>query len=145
VSTIEIATGSVFTLSGWSQRFAPELSIASACIIAPMMYFFVTPARPGHDGERTDFPHKGSLQLSCLTVFSLGMLLYVVLSCVKFFTPAAASAVRGTLFGLGLWLYFPALFLSYTAILFRNFSAQPSLEGPDADVPEILTELEART
>lgn len=144
VTIIEVATNTIDSFSGWSLRFAPELAIAASCIIAPMMYFFVTPSHPRQDGERTDFPHKGSLQLCCLTVFALGMILYVVLSCIKFFNPDSAQAVRQTLFGLGLWLYLPSLALSYTAILFRNFSERPPLNGPDNDVGDILADLEGR-
>lgn len=142
VSIIEIGTGLLKDFSNWNARFSPELSIAASCIIAPMMYFFVTPANRRRDGERTDFPHKGSLQLACLAVFSLGMILYVLLSSIKFFSTEYAEALSGTISQFGIWLYIPALFLSYTAILFRNFSEQPPLEGPDADVDSVLDDLE---
>jgi len=144
VTLLDVSAGQINTFDQWSARFAPELAIASSCMIAPIMYFFVTPSKPNGDGERTDYPHKGSLQLLSIAIFSLGMILYVILACTRFFSPEIALSVTGTLFGLGVWLYIPALFLSYTALLFRNFANNPVLQGPDIEVPDILDQLQGR-
>lgn len=144
VSLIEYATHDVTDFQSWNLRFAPEMSIAASCIIAPSMYLFVTPSSPRNDGERTDYPHKGSLQLSCLAVFSLGMILYVLFSCLKFFIPTVAEEMKTRIYSFAMWVYIPALFLTYTSILFRNFSDNPEPGDPDKDVSPILAQLAER-
>jgi len=141
VSAVEFAAGSLNSAAGWSGRFAPELAIASSCMVAPLMYFFVTPARTSAGGERTDFPHKGSLQLVTLIVFSAGMLLYVIFASLKFFREDAAEAVKSLFYTFGTIIYVVSLFITYTSVLFKNFAENPEVANPDEGVDAILADL----
>lgn len=144
VSLIEWAVGKVTDYVTWSSRFSPELAIASACGVAPLMYFFVSPSKVTSDGSRSDFPHKGSLQLACLAVFASGMLLYVLISAITFFDPMYKDKALNALKGMGLFLYIPSMVLVYTALLFKNFTDQPTTRSPDRGVDDILTNLAGR-
>jgi hypothetical protein len=141
VSVVEVAAGSVTSMAAWSGRFAPELAIASSCMVAPLMYFFVSPARLSAGGERTDFPHKGSLQLVALIIFSAGMLLYVIFACLKYFREDAADAVKSLFYTSGTIIYFVSLAITYTAVLFKNFADNPEVASPDEGVDAILADL----
>ena len=142
VSLVDIAAGAIKTPYDWTARFAPELAIALSVIVAPLMYYFVSAARQSVSGERTDYPHKGSLQLFCLAVFSAGMMLYVVFASLQFFRRDAADAIKGLFCSVGTGVYVISLLVAYTAILFRNFAENIELEDPDKGVESVLSQLQ---
>lgn len=92
-------------------------------------------------GERTDFPHKGSLQLVTLIVFSAGMLLYVIFACLKYFREDAADAVKSLFYTAGTFIYLVSLAITYTSVLFKNFADNPEIANPDEGVAAILADL----